>query len=117
MLEICLPKYSNMTASHTITCCSYTYTNYFLYLCLYFVFETESFALAMISCPQIEQALKHCLDFSAARKVQSDLMGDVSDALSKVSVGKGDDVLKHIFTSIYLPFGQKLFPLVQTGHG
>ena len=43
----------------------------------------------MISCPQIEQALKHCLDFSAARKVQSDLMADVSDALSKVAMGKG----------------------------
>ena len=117
MLDIFLPKYRNMTESHTITC-SYTYLNNFLYLCLYFVFRlSESFVLAMTSCPQIEQALKHCLDFSAARKVQSDLMGDVSDTLSKVSVGKGDNVLKHVFTSIYLPFGQKLFPLVQTGHG
>jgi len=37
---------------------------------------------------QIEQALKHCLDFSAARKVQSDLMGDVTDALAKVAMCK-----------------------------
>lgn len=37
----------------------------------------------------IEQALKHCLDFSAARKVQSDLTGDVTDALAKVAVFGG----------------------------
>ena len=37
---------------------------------------------------QIEQALKHCLDFSAARKVPPDPVADVSDALSKVSMGK-----------------------------
>ncbi|KAL8584561.1 hypothetical protein ACOMHN_016880 [Nucella lapillus] len=37
----------------------------------------------------IELALKHCLDFSAARKVQLDSVGDVTDALAKVAVADG----------------------------
>ncbi|XP_076469965.1 protein broad-minded-like isoform X2 [Babylonia areolata] len=37
----------------------------------------------------IELALKHCLDFSAARKLQPEGLGEVTDALAKVSVADG----------------------------
>ncbi|XP_070203121.1 protein broad-minded-like isoform X1 [Littorina saxatilis] len=37
----------------------------------------------------IEQALKHCLDFSASRKVQGNMMEDVTDAMSKVAMADG----------------------------
>jgi len=36
---------------------------------------------------QVENAVKHCLEFSAARKVPFDLMSEISDNVSKTSFG------------------------------
>ena len=37
---------------------------------------------------QVENAVKHCLEFSAARKVPFDLMSDISEAMSRASLGR-----------------------------
>ena len=37
---------------------------------------------------QVENAVKHCLEFSAARKIPFDLMSDISEAMSRASLGR-----------------------------
>lgn len=53
---------------------------------------------------QVENAVKHCLEFSAARKVPFDLMSDISENVPKSSFGK---YISSKLNSVEVQFAQK----------